>query len=1024
MNKGTLAKKVGLGAIAALTAFAGLAPFATGAGAASNYSQVRYDGEDRFETAALIAAAIAEATPTAVIARADIYPDALTGAFAAAANGDGPMLLTRSDSVPQTTLDALEAEGVDNVILLGGPAAIDEDVADELEAEGYAVDRIFGATRYQTAIEIAEDGAGIIGTIDGDRTAILSSGENFPDALSGAPLSFAAGLPSLLTPSDLDGPAAEVGFFNDTVDALAGLNIDQVLILGGPAAVSEDIEEALNNEGFNVSRIHGGDRHSTSVEVFEFGLDKGIYTNRRFGIARSDTFPDALAYAPLAGRPRTAPAPASGVADTGGSANGLLLTPSCDVHSSVEEFILENQATWTQGEILGGESAICEDVADEIEELASVGRSNVNVTSGDVAPGGTITGTITGENIAAVTVSGCGFTNEPVTRDAEGDFTLTLSNTQTTDCTLTFTTTFTDGSTETDTVPVNVVAPGDPQVALNPTGGASGTQSTATYSGNRPADITNVSTNTAGCTVTNQGTQTNNRTFTVSGPAGTVCNIQTTVTYTDAAGGTETFNDSFTVSGGTTPPPGGGSTAGVGAGPQLRTAGPDLLSATIINGVPNDATPNQVRYTFDEAVLGPVFADFSLLGPDSADAAALFGTSASIDSNDPNSVIVQFPEANDLRPFTIATADDNAVTDGANGSVLASKPLGGSTASTASGRTAGPDLISTTINTTAQEVTYCFDQPIVLVDFTQLGYYTDSGQINTATGATPLTGTQSCVVAQFAGAPNPVETADRFFAGDPSLAVGDGAVTDINGAVDNPIGHEPQTATTVRPDLTSATKVAGQPSQIDYVFDEAVNVAGGFTATSFAAYQDDGTRFDATTVAQNGPNTVRATFAGINQNNVGQIVLAGVEDSAIFSASAAAEGNTWGDAPLTGGANTGAGFTDGPDLMGATFNTTANQVTYTFDEPVEDAGAFPVDETAFFVVDAAGIETPGLAGTATISGNTVTVTFAGGVASAAGAGVNTTHANEDGATAGDAAFDFLGNENSPDSVGGGPAPAA
>jgi hypothetical protein len=169
--------------------------------------------------------------------------------------------------------------------------------------------------------------------------------------------------------------------------------------------------------------------------------------------------------------------------------------------------------------------------------------------------------------------------------------------------------------------------------------------------------------------------------------------------------------------------------------------------------------------------------------------------------------------------------------------------------------------------------------------------------------------------------------------------------------------------------------------------------------------------------------TFNAPVNELNQNNIGQIVLAGVEDGAVFSASAATETNTIGDAPLAGGTNTGAGFTDGPDLLGATFNT-ANQVTYTFDEPVNDVIGVPgqsVVPQAFFIVDAAGVETCGQS--ATVSGNTVTVTFAGGVSASAGAGVNSDTDGENACPLVHGAFDFLGNGNSPDSVGGGPAPS-
>jgi putative cell wall-binding protein len=443
-----------VGVVAALTALAGLA-FAPGAGAAANYTQTRFAGADRFDTAALIASAIDDATPTAVLARADIYPDALTGAFAAAANGEGPLLLTRSDSVPPRTMQALETENVDEVILLGGTAAISAAVEAQLRAAGYTVSRLQGATRYETAAAIARDGAGIIGTIDGDRSALLSSGQNFPDALSGAPLSFAAGLPSLLTPPTSLHPA--------TLSVLRDLNITQIFLLGGPAAVSQDVEDTLRREGFGVTRLAGGNRSGTSVEVFEFGLDQGIYTNRRFGLARGDTFPDALAYAPLAGRDRATVAPDTGAADTGGSANGLLLTAGpCTLSDEVEEFILANQATWTQGEILGGPEAICPAVAAEVERLASTGFADLTLTSTQIAQGGEVRGQVSGEGIRSVTVSGCGFNNQNVTRDASGNFTFNLPQSQSADCSLTFTTTFNDGRSETDTFAIDVTQAAGP----------------------------------------------------------------------------------------------------------------------------------------------------------------------------------------------------------------------------------------------------------------------------------------------------------------------------------------------------------------------------------------------------------------------------------------------------------------------------------------------------------------------------------------------------------------------------------
>ena len=498
MNKGSLARKGALAFVAALTVFAGLAPFAPGARAAENYQQVRYDGIDRFDTAALIAAAMAEATPAAVLARADDYPDALTGAYAAS-NEDSPILLTRTNGVPTRTLDALEDEGVEHVILLGGPAAINVSVENQLEDAGYTTERLQGETRYQTAIAIARSGGtGRLGTVDGQRAALVSSAVNFPDALSGAPLSFAADLPSLLVPRNLDGPAIEEEYLGDVIDAMNDLGIERVYVLGGPEAVDQAVENELVLSGFEVERLEGANRGDTSVKVFEFGMEQGFFTNRRFGLARGDTFPDALAYAPLGGRARATVAPGSGSPDTGGAANGLLLSNgTCALHTQVENFIASNSDNWTQGEILGGDNAICPELEQTVADLATAGLSNITLDTTTAAPGDTITGNVQGEDVESVTVSGCGLEDENVDFDENGDFAIVIPEDTTEDCSLTFTTTFTDASgrrPETQTFPIDITAPepGEPDVTLTPASGPSGTRVTASLTGDRPGEVTEV----------------------------------------------------------------------------------------------------------------------------------------------------------------------------------------------------------------------------------------------------------------------------------------------------------------------------------------------------------------------------------------------------------------------------------------------------------------------------------------------------------------------------------------------------
>jgi putative cell wall-binding protein len=65
--------------------------------------------------------------------------------------------------------------------------------------------------------------------------------------------------PILLTPSNSLDPAVS--------QALADLHATTVTIVGGPAAVSGDVETAIKVTGISTSRLAGSDRYATSVAV-------------------------------------------------------------------------------------------------------------------------------------------------------------------------------------------------------------------------------------------------------------------------------------------------------------------------------------------------------------------------------------------------------------------------------------------------------------------------------------------------------------------------------------------------------------------------------------------------------------------------------------------------------------------------------------------------------------------------------------------------------------------------------------
>nr|WP_263324812.1 cell wall-binding repeat-containing protein [Neobacillus sp. Marseille-Q6967] len=158
--------------------------------------------------------------------------------------------------------------------------------------------RLYGNTSVETSTQIAEAGwpegpsnrvlspveAGLNpGSLRQEGTfAVLASNQSFPDSLSAGALSYAIDAPILLTyPNRLS---------QSTVDTLRNLDIHNILVLGGPAAVSDTVLNGLKNAGFNVNRLQGDDRFETAVEVNNYVAKKG----GEVIVANGRNFPDAL----------------------------------------------------------------------------------------------------------------------------------------------------------------------------------------------------------------------------------------------------------------------------------------------------------------------------------------------------------------------------------------------------------------------------------------------------------------------------------------------------------------------------------------------------------------------------------------------------------------------------------------------------------------------------------------------------------------------------------------------------------
>ncbi len=213
---------------------------------------VRVAGADRYATSALVAERAFAVAPTIILATGGTYPDALAASFLAG-NMAAPVLLTTADlPLSPSTVGALVTLQTRNVILLGGLSAISAAEQTTL-AQTYNVTRISGATRYDTMAAIDTNPGTTVGVFNGLRTAFLATGTDFPDALGAGPISYAKKFPIILTAGAALSPQAAA--------TLTALGIQQVIILGGTAAITSGVEVAVNAMGIGtLVRFAGADR--------------------------------------------------------------------------------------------------------------------------------------------------------------------------------------------------------------------------------------------------------------------------------------------------------------------------------------------------------------------------------------------------------------------------------------------------------------------------------------------------------------------------------------------------------------------------------------------------------------------------------------------------------------------------------------------------------------------------------------------------------------------------------------------
>jgi putative cell wall-binding protein len=288
----------------------------------------RLDGRNRYEVSVAISKEIgtSAASDTVVLARGDMFTDALSGGPLAHAN-HAPILLTTTDKLQASVKEEIKRRRPKKAIILGGTLSVSTYVEEELRSLGVqTIKRIDGRNRYAVSAGVAEQLAGVRTT----DTAFVVSGQTYPDALSASSIAAQKGSPILMVTTD-SVPSSIESFIKGHPE------IKKFIIVGGPLTVSDNVKSQLSKYG-TVTRISGSNRYDVNVNVvkhFNMSLNTVVF-------ARGDMFTDALSGGPLAAL----------------SKGPLLLTKPEELHPKVNDLLKERPGEMKRAYLLGGTKSI------------------------------------------------------------------------------------------------------------------------------------------------------------------------------------------------------------------------------------------------------------------------------------------------------------------------------------------------------------------------------------------------------------------------------------------------------------------------------------------------------------------------------------------------------------------------------------------------------------------------------------------------------------------------------------------
>lgn len=207
--------------------------------------------------------------------------------------------------------------------------------------------RLAGGNRVDTALAIAQ--ANYTAKL---QNVVLTTANNYPDALAGSVLAYKLNAPILLVGSSASEQQKVIDYLKSNLDPSG-----TITILGGTGAVGQDVESKLKGAGFSkITRLSGSNRSETALKIAE---QIQVPTGRPIVLVNEDSYADALSISSSA---------AAGEMP-------ILLVGKDKINEAVRQKIAEIKPIKVY--LVGGEGVLSAQVAQQVAEITGLSTDKI-----------------------------------------------------------------------------------------------------------------------------------------------------------------------------------------------------------------------------------------------------------------------------------------------------------------------------------------------------------------------------------------------------------------------------------------------------------------------------------------------------------------------------------------------------------------------------------------------------------------------------------------------------------------------